>query len=55
MMNERAARYAIQTGIDWRGDAVYYVYDRQLRLTVASYDNRPDAESLIRARAEEDA
>lgn len=55
MMTERAARYAIQTGTDWRGDAVYYVYDRQLRLTVASYDNRPDAELFIRAREEKDA
>lgn len=43
-------RYTIQTGTDWRGDAVYYVYDHHLRVTVASFDTRSDAETFISNR-----
>lgn len=40
-------RYAIQTGTNWRGDRVWYVYDNALRLTVAAYDDLEEAKAFV--------
>jgi hypothetical protein len=40
-------RYQIMRGTDWRGDATYHVYDNALRLTVAVYESRADAQRFI--------
>lgn len=40
-------RYVIQTGTNWRGDSVWYVYDNALHLTVASYEDLSGAQEFI--------
>lgn len=42
-MRHASLRYEVQTGTDWRGDRVWYVYDRQERLTVARFDTAHEA------------
>lgn len=40
-------RHVIQTGTNWRGDHVWYVYDNVLRLTVAVYDTLDEAKAFV--------
>lgn len=46
-MRLTAQRYEVKTGTNWRGDRVWYVYDRELRLTVASYDTAHEAVAFV--------
>lgn len=41
-------RYTILTGTDWRGDAIFYVYDNHVRITVGPVlHTRASAHSYI--------
>lgn len=40
-------RHVIQTGTNWRGDRVWYVYDNVLRLTVAAYETIDEAKAFV--------